>query len=106
LRPSPLPHSGHPELLATREGIVVYFATTGVQWTADAGESWHPLGAPGFGDYRSRYYPRSLQTADGTIHVFGHNGSDNRYGEFDQSIDMDTFRLREMTNDQAPMTNQ
>ena len=46
------------------------------------------------GDYRSRYYPRSLQTDDGTIYVFGHNGADNRYGEFDQSVDMDTFRLR------------
>src|SRR4051812_26731357 len=100
LRPSPLPHSGHPELLATREGVVLYVATTGVQWTADAGESWHALVAPGFGDYRSRYYPRSLQAADGTIYVFGHNGSDNRYGEFDQSIDMDMFRLREMSNDQ------
>jgi hypothetical protein len=92
-RPSTLPHSGHPELLATREGPVLYFATTGVQWTADAGDSWHRLEAPGFPDYKSRYYPRSLQADDGTIYVFAHNGWDNRYGEFDQSIDMDTFRL-------------
>jgi hypothetical protein len=91
--PSTLAHSGHPELLATREGIILYFATTGVEWTGDAGHSWHRLIAPGFPDYKSRYYPRSLQGADGTIYVFGHNGWDNRYGEFDQSINMDTFRL-------------
>jgi hypothetical protein len=91
--PSTLPHSGHPELLATREGIVLYFATTGVAWTDDAGASWRRLKAPGFPDYKTRYYPRSLQLEDGTIYVFGHNGWDNRYGEFDQSIDMDVFRL-------------
>lgn len=92
-RPSPLPHSGHPELLATKEGIIVYFATTGVDWTEDAGVHWHPLDAPGFGIYKTRYYPRALQARDGTIYVFAHNGWDNRYGEFDQSIDMDHFRL-------------
>jgi hypothetical protein len=93
-RPAPFPHSGHPELLATREGIVLHIATTGIDWTADRGESWAPLEIQGFaGHYRSRYYPRSFQTGDGRIYVFGHNGWDNRYGEFDQSIDMDTFRL-------------
>jgi hypothetical protein len=92
-RPSTLPHSGRPELLATREGVVLYFATTGVEWTADAGNSWHRLEAAGFPDYKSRYYPRSLQTDDGAIYVFAHNGWDNRYGEFDQSIDMDRFKL-------------
>jgi hypothetical protein len=92
-RPSPLPHSGHPELLATREGIVLHFATTSVHWTADAGATWHRLEAPGSPDYKSRYYPRSLQLADGTVLCFGHNGWDNRYGEVDQSIDMDTFHL-------------
>jgi hypothetical protein len=92
-RPSPLPHSGHPELLATREGIILHFATTGVHWTADAGATWHRLEAPGFPDYKSRYYPRSLQLEDGTILCFAHNGWDNRYGEFDQSIDVDAFHL-------------
>ena len=45
---SPLPHSGHPELLTTGEGLVLSFATTGVDWTADAGNSWHRVEAPGF----------------------------------------------------------
>jgi len=93
-RPAPFPHSGHPELLATREGVVLHIATTGIHWTADGGEHWTVLPVPGFsGPYRSRYYPRSLQTRDGRIYIFGHNGSDNRYGEADQSIDMDSFVL-------------
>ncbi|HEY7115071.1 MAG TPA: sialidase family protein, partial [Tepidisphaeraceae bacterium] len=93
-RPAPFPHSGHPELLATREGIILHIATTGIQYTADAGKTWNVLDVPGFaGEYKSRYYPRSLQTDDSRIYIFAHNGWDQPYGEFDQSIDMDTFRL-------------
>ncbi len=33
----PIPHSGFPELLKTREGVVLHVATDGVRWTADAG---------------------------------------------------------------------
>jgi len=92
--PSPLPHSGHPELRTTREGIVLHIATTGVDWTADAGKSWRPLAFPGMERrYASRYYPDSFQLDDGRIFVFSHNGWDNAYGEFDQSIVMDAFRL-------------
>jgi hypothetical protein len=93
-RPAPFEHSGHPELLATRERIVLHIATTGTHWTADAGANWHPLNFADRKDpYRSRYYPRSLQTDDGRIYVFSHVGSDNAYGQVDQSITMDTFRL-------------
>jgi photosystem II stability/assembly factor-like uncharacterized protein len=87
---SVLPHSGHPELLATREGPILHVATTGIHWTTDAGKTWHPL-AKG-----SAYYPRSLQAADGRIFVFGHIGGDDPYGKVDQSIVMDSFRLREV----------
>ena len=45
------------------------------------------------GGYRSRYYPKSFQTEDGRIYVFSHLGWDNAYGEYDQAIVMDTFRL-------------
>ena len=86
--PAPFPHSGHPELLATREGVVLHVATTGIHWTGDAGESWHRLDVRGSG-----YYPRSVQADDGRIHVFGHVGGDDPYGKRDQSIIMDTFRL-------------
>ncbi|MGD0113525.1 MAG: sialidase family protein [Armatimonadota bacterium] len=92
--PSPLAHSGHPELLATREGVVLHIATDGVHWTADTDDTWHPLDFPGLGEpYSSCYYPRSVQTDDGRIFVFSHRGWDNAYGEVDQAIVMDTFRL-------------
>ena len=93
VRRAPMPHSGHPELLATRQGPVLDIATTGVSYTRD-GLRWQPLRFPSGRSYRSNYYPRSLQTPDGTVHVFGHKGFDNPYGAVDQSISMDTFRLR------------
>ena len=86
--PAPFPHSGHPELLATREGPVLHIATSGIHWTTDAGRSWHRLDVPG-----SRYYPSSVQGPQGRIYVFAHVGGDNAYGSVDQSITMDTFRL-------------
>ncbi len=87
--PAPFPHSGHPELLATREGVVLHIATSGVHWTTDAGLSWQQLNVPGM-----RYYPSSVQGPDGRIYVFAHVGGDNAYGSVDQSITMDTFRLK------------
>ncbi|NQT12216.1 MAG: exo-alpha-sialidase [Planctomycetes bacterium] len=87
--PAPFPHSGHPELLATREGVVLHVATSGVDWTDDAGRTWRRLeGAP-----PTRYYPRSVQAEDGRIYIFAHVGGDNPYGSVDQSIVMDRFRL-------------
>ena len=86
--PAPFPHSGHPELLTTREGIILHLATSGVHWTEDAGQSWHRLDVPG-----THYYPRAVQAANGRIYVFGHVGGDNAYGSADQSIMMDRFRL-------------
>ena len=80
---------GHPELLLTQEGVVLYFTAGGAQaWTADAGKSWHPL------QVSLGYYPRSVQTRDGRIFVFSHVGGDDAYGGVDQSILMDTFTLR------------
>ncbi|MDB6169560.1 MAG: hypothetical protein JWM88_2424 [Verrucomicrobia bacterium] len=86
--PAPFPHSGHPELLATKEGPILHLATTGIHWTDDAGASWHRLDLPG-----SAYYPHAVQTDDGQILVVGHIGSDDAYGKIDQSIVMDSFRL-------------
>lgn len=100
LGPSALEHSGHPDLLVTREGIVLHLATTGVHWTADAGQTWTLLpfpdlkGAYGLKNgYRTAYYPVSFQAADGRIFVFAHRGWDNVYGEVDQHVVMDVFRL-------------
>jgi len=87
--PAPFPHSGHPELLATREGLVLHLATSGVHATSDGGRQWEKLELPG-----TAYYPRSLQARDGRIFVFGHVGGDDEYGKVDQSIVLDSFRLR------------
>jgi hypothetical protein len=87
--PAPFPHSGHPELLATRAGPILHVATSGIQGTSDAGETWHPLNVPG-----TAYYPRAVQAADGRIFIFGHVGGDDAYGKSDQSIVMDSFQLK------------
>ncbi|MEX2287335.1 MAG: sialidase family protein [Planctomycetaceae bacterium] len=86
--PAPFPHSGHPELLATREGPILHLASGGIHWTSDAGQSWQRLEVPG-----TAYYPRSVQADDGRIFIFGHVGGDDPYGKVDQSIVMDSFRL-------------
>ena len=101
-RPAPpeqLPHSGHPELLAARVGssgtpsVIIHFATTGVHYTADAGATWTPLPL-GREEHGTAYYPRSVQTQDGTILVFGHRGADDPYRpDLNQAVIMDRFRL-------------
>jgi hypothetical protein len=86
--PAPFPHSGHPDILATREGPILHVATTGIQYTTDAGKSWRKLNVPG-----TAYYPRAIQSDDGRIFIFGHVGGDDAYGKTDQSIVMTSFRL-------------
>jgi hypothetical protein len=94
VKDAPFPHSGHPELLVTREGPVLHIATTGVHWTSDAGHTWTPLAFPQLsGGYRSPYYPVSFQASDGRIHVVGHVGADDWYGRRDQSVLLDRFSL-------------
>jgi photosystem II stability/assembly factor-like uncharacterized protein len=103
LSKSTIPHSGHPDLLATREGPVLHVATTGILWTSDAGRSWSPVVFPDVPksmrpkeeptSLATRYYPRSIQLPDGRILVFAHVGWDNEYSEVDQSVVMDSFRL-------------
>ena len=84
-----LPHSGQPELIATREGPILHFATYGIHMTDDAGATWRPLDLPG-----TAYYPRSVQTPDGELLVIGHIGGDDGYDKADQSVVLDHFRLR------------
>ena len=87
--PAPLQHSGHPELLATREGPILHLADNGIHYTNDAGKTWQKLDLPG-----TAYYPHAVQAKDGRIFVFGHVGGDNAYGQNDQSIVMDSFSLK------------
>ncbi|MEO7298213.1 MAG: sialidase family protein [Verrucomicrobiota bacterium] len=92
--PAHFEHSGHPEVLSTREGIVLHIATSGIDWTADSGKAWHSLEAKERkGPIQSHYYPVSVQAKDGRIYIVSHAGSDNAYGKIDQSIVMDSFRL-------------
>jgi hypothetical protein len=93
VRDAPIPHSGHPELLATDEGPILHIATTGIDYTRDGGRAWKPLKFDPPVTYRSPYYPRALETDDGVIHIFGHVGGDDPFGLVNQSITMDTFRL-------------
>ena len=86
---NPFPHSGHPELLMTREGVLLHIAANGIWWTADRGETWTKLDFPG-----TAYYPNAIQREDGTILVVSHVGSDDPYGKVDQSIVLDTFRVQ------------
>jgi hypothetical protein len=90
--PAPFPHSGHPELLGTREGLILHLATSGVSWTTDEGASWGELGLgdglqelgwclPG-----THYYPRAVQMYNGEVLCVGHVGGDNGYGTVDQAI--------------------
>lgn len=86
---APFPHSGEPDVLAVREGLVLHLATSNVSWTADAGKTWHDLGLG------TEYYPASLQLPDGRIFTAAHHGSDDPYdGSVDQDIRALTFRLK------------
>ena len=59
--PSPFPNLGLPNLLATREGVILL--VNAGQWTADAGKTWHPVeNMPA-----RAYYPKGVQLADGRI---------------------------------------
>ena len=88
IRLAPFPHSGHPELLATREDPILHLATSGISWTTDGGACWHDADVEGTG-----YYPRAVQLPDGRILCIYHHGGDNGYGDVDQSIGACTFRL-------------
>lgn len=94
-RPDPvrklwIPHSGHPELLLTREGVVIHFAKNGIAGSRDEGKTWsyfegHPV---------TGHYPRSVQLPDGRIFCVYHTGADDYYGQRDQRIESITFRLK------------
>ena len=86
---APWPETGHPELLATREGPILYVSRSGIDYTRDGGQTWTPLK----GSQPTEYYPRAVQTADGVVHVWSHQGNDDPYGAVDQYIAEQDFRL-------------
>ena len=98
VEPAPFPHSGHPELLATREGVILHLATSGISGTGDGGATWTDLPlddglVPLRKERATGYYPKAVQMANGEVLVVGHVGGDNGYGVVDQSIVGLRFRL-------------
>ncbi len=89
---TPLPPSGHPELLLLRDGTVLHIDTSGIAWTTDGGERWTnfqlppPSNKAGWTQPGAAYYPRSVQMANGEVLCIGHVGGDNAYGSVDQAI--------------------
>ena len=89
----PWPHSGYPCELMTQEGIILDLCTTGSHWSADNGKTWNSLMANG-SLVTTHYYPKAIQTEDGTIVVVAHRGGDDIPGTVDQAIILQTFRLQ------------
>ncbi len=87
--PSPFPNLGLPNLIATQEGVILL--VNAGHWTDDAGTTWHPV----YNRPALPYYPKGVQLENGQILVFGHVGSDDPYGVVDQSIVLDSYRLKE-----------
>jgi len=88
---APFPHSGHPELVATRSGAVLHVATSGISATTDGGDNWQHLalddGLPALRDEPATpYYPKAIELPNDEILIIGHVGGDNGYGAVDQSI--------------------
>lgn len=96
---APFEHSGHPEMLKTREGAIIHVATDAISCTIDEGKNWTKLEIePSLVNQQwtwpaAHYYPKSVQMANGEILVIGHDGSDDGYGTVDQSILGLSFRL-------------
>lgn len=70
-----IPHGGHPELLMTREGILIYSSAEGFWGSANEGREWTRIETLPI----ASYYPASVQLQDGRILVVGHNGGDAGY---------------------------
>ena len=90
-----IPHSGMPDLLATREGPVLHLATDGIAFTNDGGQTWEYLEHQGE-RIRTGYYPSSVQLPDGRIFSIYHVGGDHYYGQVDQRIESITFNLKKL----------
>jgi hypothetical protein len=85
-----LPHAGHPELLLTKEGVLLYMCEAGYWYSLDRGAKWQKM------DIRpSYYYPQAVQLDDGRILVAGHVGGDEPFPPpHDMSVRCQWFRVR------------
>ena len=96
---APFPHSGHPEMLQTPNGLTLHLATSGISTSADEGKSWTHFDLTpettwhGWCYQGTPYYPKAVQMTDGRILVLGHVGGDDGYGTVDQAVVGMTFAL-------------
>jgi BNR repeat-like domain len=67
-----IPHGGHPELLMTREGLLLYSSPEGFWGSVNEGQEWTRIKTLPY----ALYYPSSVQLDDGRIFVVGHNAGD------------------------------
>jgi hypothetical protein len=83
---------GFPCELLTREGILLDLCLFGSHWSDNYGQTWHDLLVDGQ-PLKTYYYPQAVQANDGTIVVTGHYRWDDAYGQIDEAIHLQTFRL-------------
>jgi len=69
-----LPHAGHPELLLTKKGVLLYMCENGYWYSLNRGKEWIKLDIP-----PSYYYPQAVELDDGRIMVVGHVGGDDPF---------------------------
>ena len=72
-----------PCLVLTRKGnVLLHIQASGSRYSRDFGASWADLkhtAVAGGAIFTTHYYPRAVETADGTIVVTSHNSGDDAY---------------------------
>lgn len=70
-----------PCLVLTKENVLLHIQDSGSRYSLDFGSSWGELKSTGDSPrvFVTKYYPRAVQAADGTIVVTSHNTGDDAY---------------------------
>jgi hypothetical protein len=85
----PLGHTGHPEILTTRDGIVVGVRSDGVWASIDDARFWEKIE-----DHYIGYYPQAVELDDGSILTVGHRGGDDPWPpHVDQDVRVTRLRI-------------
>jgi hypothetical protein len=90
----PLGPTGHPELLYTRDGILLGVRSDGLWASLDDGKYWEKVDNQYLG-----YYPQGIELDDGSLLIVGHLGGDNYWPpDRDQEV-----RLARLLLDRTPI---
>lgn len=68
-------------VLTRKENVLLHIQSSGSHYSLDFGTSWNDLkhaGAAG-AVFETRYYPRAVEAADGTIIMTSHTGADDAF---------------------------